>query len=126
MFAYWGPTWILGKYDMVLLEEPAYDAAKFARLNDPKQDPAGAGVAFPSIPVTVVVNSKFHKKAPQLVEFLTKYRTSNKLTSEALAYMQDNKGSTAKDAAIHFLKTKEDVWTTWVPVDVVKRVKSSL
>ena len=126
VFAYWGPSWIMGKYDLVELKEPAYDKEKWAKLNDPKQDPKGMGVAFPTVPVTVVVSTKFHKAAPQLSAFLAKYRTSNKLTSEGLVYMQEHKGATAKDAALHFLKTRDDVWTKWVPADVAQRVKASL
>ena len=126
VFAYWGPTWILGKYDMVMLDEPAYDKQKWAALNDPRQDPKGKGVAFPAVPVTVAVNAEFYKAAPTLSAFLAKYKTSNKMTSEALAYMQEHKGSTAQDAALHFLRTRPDVWTQWVPAEVAARVKASL
>ncbi|WAW09358.1 ABC transporter substrate-binding protein [Oxalobacter vibrioformis] len=126
VFAYWGPTWILGKYDMVMLEEPPFDKEKWARLINPRQSPEGAGVAFPDVSVLVVVSKKFHQQAPKLVDFLSKYRTSNKLTSDALAYMQANKGVTAKDAALHFLKTRQDIWEKWIPADVAARVKASL
>ena len=126
VFAYWGPTWILGKYDMVMLKEPPFDKAKWARLLDPSQNPEGAGVAFPDIPVLIAVSGKFHRAAPKLTDFLSKYRTSSRLTSEALAYMQTHKGATAKDAARQFLKTRPNVWQKWVPADVAARVTASL
>jgi glycine betaine/proline transport system substrate-binding protein len=113
---YWGPTWILGKYDMTMLEEPDY--TKTCWDTDKK-------CAYPMVEVTVAVHSDLHKQAPHLVEFLTKYETSGKLTSEILAYMQDNKAE-AEDAAVHFLKTKPDIWTKWVPADVAAKVTASL
>lgn len=114
---YWGPTWILGKYDMTMLEEPApyskecWDTTQVC--------------GYPVVKVTVGVHKDFHRQAPDLIEFLTNYETSQKLVSELLAYMQDNKAD-AKGAALHFLKTKQDVWTKWVPADVADRVKRSL
>lgn len=121
---YWGPTWVLGKFDMVMLDEPPYDAETWLDLvaND---NPTKA-TAYPVVEVVVGVNNEFRAAAPKLVEFLTKYETTNKLVSEALAYMQANKGATAKDAAMNFLKTKPEIWTPWVPADVASKVKAAL
>ena len=121
---YWGPTWVMGKYDMVMLEEPPYnktDWDKMATEENPK-----IAVAYPVVPVYVAVNGKFHKEAPTIVKFLGNYRTTNKMVSEALSFMQEKKGRTAKDAAMNFLKTQEKVWTKWVPADVARQVKASL
>ncbi len=121
---YWGPTWVLGKYDMVMLKEPAYEKATWLKLAETKG--ASPATAYPIVEVTVGVNTEFQKAAPKLVDFLTEYETTNKMVSEALAYMQDTKGATAEDAAANFLKTREEVWTAWVPADVVPLVKASL
>lgn len=121
---YWGPTWVLGKYDLVMLDEPEYDKETWLEMQ--KQDHPEQAVAYPLVEVVVGVNKEFAGKAPKLVEFLTNYETTNAMISEALAYMQDNKGASARDAAMNFLQTKQDVWTKWVPADVAERVKSSL
>ncbi len=113
---YWGPTWVLGQYDMTQLEEPPYSQECW----DTTQ-----ACAYPPVKVTVSVHKDFYNQAPDLVEFLKKYETSEKLTSELLAYMEDNKVE-SKDAAMHFLKTKPEVWTQWVPADVAEKVKASL
>lgn len=121
---YWGPTWVMGKYDLVMLKEPPYNKKtwdKMAVTEKPKM-----AVAYPVVKVYVSVNTKFQKQAPTLIKFLSKYSTTNKMVSEALSYMQEKKGRTAKDAAINFLKTRQDVWTKWVPADIQKRVKASL
>jgi len=121
---YWGPTWVLGKYDLVMLEEPPYNAKDWEALG--ARDDYPRAVAYPIVEVVVGVNAEFRDAAPKLVEFLTRYETTNALVSQALAYIQDNKGATAEDAARHFLKTRPDLWKKWVPAEVAARVEASL
>lgn len=113
---YWGPTWILGMYDMTMLAEPPYTEACWD---------TDKACAYPVVEVSVGVSKEFYDSAPHLVEFLTKYETSQLLTSELLAYMQDNDAE-AEEAAQYFLRTYEDLWTQWVPEDVAARIKASL
>jgi glycine betaine/proline transport system substrate-binding protein len=113
---YWEPTWIMGKYDMTLLEEPAYSEDKW---ND------GYKCAFPSVKVTVAVHKDLVQDAPEVVEFLKQYKTSSVLTSQALSYMQE-KQVEADVAAKWFLKNNEDLWSKWVPADVLSKVKAAL
>jgi len=121
---YWGPTWVLGKYDLVMLEEPPYDADDWATLSE--NDEPTVATAYPVVEVVVGANKEFAAEAPNLVEFLGKYETSNKLVSDALAFMQDQEGATAQDAALNFLRTRDDVWSAWVPDEVADRVKAAL
>ena len=121
---YWGPTWVLGQFDLVMLEEPPYNEHDWLELAKTKGN--SAPVAYPVVKVTVGVNAKFYQAAPKLVEFLTKYNTSNKLVSQALAYMQQTKGASATDAALNFLRKRPDVWEKWVPADEAGRVKRAL
>ena len=39
--------------------------------------------------------------------------------------MRENE-SDSRDAAIWFLKTREDVWTKWVPEEIVDKVKEAI
>ncbi len=100
----WEPTWALGMYDMVLLEDSAYNADDFAD---------GVG-SFPSVDVNVVVNTDFADSYPELNAFLSDYETTSAITSEALAYMQDNDDDTGELAAIYFLTNYENLWSEWV------------
>lgn len=113
---YWEPTWVTGKYDMTLLEDEEYSDEKWDN---------GYACEWPSQKVTVAVYKDLQSKAPDVVEFLKNYKTSSKLTGEALAYMQDKNVNT-KEAAKWFLKEHEDVWTKWVPDDVAAKVKEAL
>lgn len=113
---YWEPTWVMGMYDMTLLEEPAYNEEDWNN---------GYKTAFPSIKLTIAVNKTVKDNFPEITEFLEKYESSTELTNEALAYMQDN-GATSDEAAENFLKTHEDIWTQWLPEDIVEKVKEKL
>ncbi|MTI86210.1 MAG: ABC transporter substrate-binding protein [Firmicutes bacterium] len=113
---YWEPTWISGKYDITLLKEEEYSDEKWNN---------GYACEWPGTDVTIVVNSSVHEKAPEVVDFLENYKTSSKLTAEALAFMQDNDAGT-EDAAKWFLQEREDVWTSWVSEEVAQKVKESL
>jgi glycine betaine/proline transport system substrate-binding protein len=122
LFYYWGPTWLLGKYDFTRLEEPPFDQAKWDAMMD-AEHPTEA-TAYPVSKVVIGANKAFTEAAPKLAAFLTAYGSTSAATSAMLAYMEENDAS-AEDAAVHFLKTSED-WTKWVPADVAERVKASL
>ncbi len=113
---YWEPTWIMGGLDMTLLEDEPYSEELWNN---------GYACEFEAMPIAIAANAEFSERAPELAEFLSKYRTTEQLTNEALAYMKENE-TDEKEAAVWFLKNREDVWTEWVPEDVVEKVKDSL
>lgn len=113
---YWEPTWIIGKYDMTLLEEPPYNKEQWDK---------DYTTAFPAVRVTVAVNKDMSTKAPEVMDFLKNYKTSSDITSEALAYMQENNVGT-EEAAKKFLSDNKDMWKNWVPEDIAKKVEAAL
>ncbi len=113
---YWEPTWIMGKYDMTLLEDEPYSDELWDN---------GRACKFPPVRVTVVAHKDMMKKAPDVVAFLKNHKTSSKLTSEALAYMQDHDAD-ASEAAKWFLKEHEELWTKWVSEEVAQKVKAAI
>lgn len=113
---YWAPTWVLGILDMTPIEEPPYDK----KLWD-----TNYACAYPAVRVNIVVNASLQKRAPEIVEFLKKYETTQAMANKFLAYMRDKKANT-QAAAIWFLKNYEDLWTGWVPENVAKKVKTAL
>jgi len=128
LFYYWGPTWLMGQLgaQLVLLQEPPYNGAVWQALSDAKS-PADvkAATAYPTVQVVIGARKDFLDQAPAIHQFLRNYRTNAQLVSQALAYMQDTKGSAA-DAAHYFLRMHEDLWRAWVPADVAARVKARL
>lgn len=111
----WEPTWIMGLYDMVLLEDTPYSASDFA---------SGIG-AFPSVDVTVVVRTGFQADFPELYTFFSKYQTSTEITNLGLAYMQEHNVE-AYEAALWFLNNYEDLWSTWVTPEARTKILASL
>lgn len=112
---YWEPTWLTGKYELVRLQDTPYNKDTFKEGNGD----------FPAVPVTVCVTKKLGESAPDVVEFLKKYKTSSEITSKALAYMADSKASYT-DTAKWFLKNNEALWTKWVTAEQAQKVKSAL
>jgi glycine betaine/proline transport system substrate-binding protein len=123
VFYYWGPTWLLGKYEFTRLEEPAFDKAVWDEMM--ASDKPAKATAYPVSQVIIGANKKFTEEAPMLTTFLNAYTSTNDATSSALAYMRDHKAS-ADEAAQDFLKNNEETWAKWVPADVAERVKSAL
>ncbi|MDY0210790.1 MAG: glycine betaine ABC transporter substrate-binding protein [Acholeplasma sp.] len=111
----WEPTWVMGIYDLVLLEDTDYSAEKFL---------VGDG-AFPSTDVTVVVRDGFKDEHEAVYTFLSNYETSTEITNLGLAYMQENEVE-ADQAALWFLKTYESMWTTWVTEEAKTKILNSL
>ena len=117
---YWGPTWVLGAFDLVKLEEPAWSEAAWNAFNaDPARNPP---VAFPTVEVIIGANADFVEKAPEISAFLRSYETTGQMVSEALAYMQANEEVSARDAALHFIETRPDVWQQWLAPEIADRV----
>jgi glycine betaine/proline transport system substrate-binding protein len=113
---YWAPTWVLGKLDMTPIEEPAFDK---------KVWDTNYACAYPSVRVNIIVNSGLQERAPEIVEFLKKYETTQAMANKFLAYMQDEKADTQR-AALWFLRNYQELWTGWVPGKVSGKVKAAL
>ncbi len=112
---YWEPTWLMGKYDFVLLEDAPYSEADFEL----------GKTECPSVVCTVCTSNDFAKKDPEFCEFLKKYKTSSALVSEALAHMQDT-GDDTKATAEWFLKEHDDLLDSWLTADQAAKVREAL
>ena len=125
LFYYWGPTAILGKYDAVQLDLGAADPAIYACNTDPEcPEPAGK-TAYPSSPAVIGAAKWIETDAPAVAEYFSRVGLSNSQISELLVYGDENKADAAATAE-NFLKTRQDVWTTWVSPEVADKVRASL
>lgn len=123
LFYYFGPSWLLGKYDFYQLEEPPFDPALWAELTT-NPNPTQA-TAYPVSDVIIGANADFAAAAPGVIAFLETYETTNADVSASLAYMRDN-NATPEDAALWFLRENQEVWSTWAPPEVAARVIAAL
>jgi glycine betaine/proline transport system substrate-binding protein len=87
-------------------------------------EPAGV-TAYPSSPAVVGAAAWIQEEAPEIAEYFTKVGLTNAEISELLVYGDENQADAA-DTAENFLRTKQDVWTNWVPAEVADKVLAAL
>ena len=121
---YFGPTAVLGRYPMVRLGGMTHDPASWECMAKPNCKDPKANM-YPPAKVIGVATAKFAERAPDAFEFLKKVSWRNDAVNALLAW-QDEKRARADDAALHFLKTREDVWGKWVSPEVAAKVKKGL
>ena len=109
---YWEPTWLMGKYDFVLLEDEPFNEDTYLE----------GETALPEVRVTIGASNEFADNNPEFVEFLEKYETSSELTSEALAYMQDTDAD-YKTAAKWFLGENDDLLAEWLSEEDADKIR---
>lgn len=112
----WGPTWIAGALDVTALEEPAYDIEIWEE---------NYGCGWPAVDLFIAGHKDFPEKAPDVAEMFEKWKLDTATLDEVLAYMSDT-GGEPKDAAIWFLKNREDIWTGFVTDDVADSVRAAV
>ena len=113
---YWSPTWVTASYDLTLLEDIPYDEAIWEESK---------GTEFPPNDVVIAVHKDLPSQAKDVVDFLSKYESSNDATEEILKYMNENEVE-PEEAAKWWITENEDIWTTWVSEEVAKKVKATL
>ncbi len=112
----WGPTWISGALDLTVLEEPDFDEDVWNE---------NRGCAFRSTDLFIAAYKGFTDDAPDLAEMFGKWKLDTATLAEVLAYMYESGGEPA-DAAIWFLKNRENIWTKFVTADAAQKVKAAV
>ncbi len=113
---YWEPTPLLGRYDMIKLEESPYDEKTWKK---------NGGCDFPACRVLKTGNADFLNSEPEIRKFMEKYATTLALTNEALASMEEKKMIHAR-AAEEFLRSHSDLWKSWVDEGMAGKIQSAL
>ena len=133
---YWEPTWLLGVYDMVMLEEPAYNDECWAKITEISAEgvvdesladtvPAGAGCGFENITIPKAVSAGMAERNPELVSFLDTMFIGTDNLNKISAYMTENEAE-VEDAALWYFENYEDQWRSWLPEDVAEKVATAL
>jgi glycine betaine/proline transport system substrate-binding protein len=112
---YWEPTWLMGLYDFVLLEDKSFNEERFM---------IGVG-EFKSSDVTIGVHRGFFAEYPKVAPFLSRYCTSSTLTSEALSYIEQT-GSTYVETAKWFILNNEELVASWLSSDQFQTLMNAL
>ncbi len=124
---YWSPTSIIGKYDMQSVpfgvefagNEHWDDCISQEGCTDPQP------TSWIQSEVFTIVTDEFSQGNEDINEFLAARTYPGSVMGAMLVYMADEQAS-GEDAALEFLTTYEDLWTTWVPADVAAKIKAAL
>ena len=122
---YWGPTAILGKYDMTKLDEGVKhkNDTWISEINDLNVSNPGKN-KYPASTVETYVGSDMLKNKI-VMKYLTKRSFNNAMLSKILAWKESNQAE-ANETAEHFLKTEEKTWKKWVSGGAAKKIKAAL
>ncbi len=123
---YWAPTAILGKYEMVNLSFDApQDKADWDACTSQPDCPDPKVNSYPVSDVFTVVTKGFAEKAGVAMDYVKTRKWDNQTVGAVLAWMDENQG-TNEDAARYFLETYPEMWQSWLPAEVVAKVKDAL
>lgn len=124
LFYYWSPTPLLGRFKLVQLQEPPFDAQAWKTLTD-ADNPNPRPTRSLASRLSIGVSTPFQQQYPQLAQFFAKVDLPIEPLNRALAQMSENH-SAPRDVARAFLKQHPDVWRAWVPQDVADKIAATL
>lgn len=117
---YWGPTAILGRYNMVAVDMGPHDPDIHAC--NQTQDCENPGISsYPAAPVLTVVTADFAERNPDIFELVSNISFGTQELSNLLAWQADNSAS-AEEAAVYFLTQNKDTWEGWVNDAAVEKL----
>jgi glycine betaine/proline transport system substrate-binding protein len=126
---YWAPTAPIGRYNMQMMDFGVPFAGSenwdgcIAKAEQDCADPKPS--SWTQSEVHTIVTTNFKDQASEAMDYFANRIFPGPVMGKMLVYMDDNQAQ-GSDAAIEFLLSYEDVWTTWVTPEVAAKVKSSL
>jgi glycine betaine/proline transport system substrate-binding protein len=109
---YWGPTAVLGRYNMVAVDMGPH-IADIHECNQTQDCATPGKSAYPAAPVLTVVTSDFAERNPEVFDLVSNISFGTQELSNLLAWQADNSAS-AEEAAVYFLTQNADTWKSWV------------
>jgi glycine betaine/proline transport system substrate-binding protein len=109
---YWAPTSVLGKYPMVEVEMPDYEAD--IHTCNGLEDCATPGLSsYPVSNVVTAVTPSFVEREPEAAALMANVSITNAQMGEVLAWQESNEAS-YEEAAVYFLTNYQDTWSAWI------------
>jgi glycine betaine/proline transport system substrate-binding protein len=126
---YWAPTAPIGRFGMKMMDfgVPFAGAENWdgciAKAEQDCADPKPS--SWTESEVHTVVTTNFKDQASTAMDYFAKRIYPGDVMGKMLVYMDDNQAQ-GSDAAIEFLTSYEDVWTSWVTPEIAAKVKASM
>lgn len=109
---YWAPTSVLGSYPMVKVETAPYDEA--AHSCNASEDCGTPTLSdYPRADVVTTATAEFVAREPDVAELMRNMSFTNAQMNEILAW-QEAQGASYEEAAVYFLTSYKDVWSSWI------------
>ena len=124
LFYYWNPTPLMGRYKLVRLQEPPFDANAWATLTDASNPNPQGSQSLPA-KLSIGVSKAFRDGYPDLVRVFEQVDLPIQRLNQALANMSE-KRTPPREAALAFLRDNREVWKAWLPADIAAKVEASL
>ena len=124
LFYYWNPTPLMGRYKLIRLQEPPFDAQAWATLTDAGNPNPKGSRSLPA-KLSIGVSKAFRDGYPDLVAVFEQVDLPIDRLNKALAVMSE-KRTPPREAAQTFLRDNPEVWKAWLPADVANKVEGSL
>ena len=124
LFYYWNPTPLMGRYKLIRLQEPPFDAQAWATLTDAGNPNPKGSRSLPA-KLSIGVSKAFRDGYPDLVTVFEQVDLPIDRLNKALAVMSE-KRTPPREAALTFLRDNPEVWKAWLPAEVATKVEGSL
>lgn len=108
----YGPTAVLGRYNMVAVDMGPHDAETHA-CNQTVDCKTPGKSSYPAAPVLTVVTADFAERNPEVFELVSNISFTSDELSQLLAWQADNSAS-SEEAAVHYLTENKEKWQAWV------------
>ncbi len=127
---YWEPTWLLGLYDYVRLEEPEYDEeiwADIERVMHGEMDISelDEACAYKEHAINKGIHKSLKERAPEVVEFLDEMHVGDEPLNETMAIME-TENLEDMEAAFYYFENYQEKWRSWLPDEIEERVEAAL
>jgi ABC-type proline/glycine betaine transport system permease subunit/ABC-type proline/glycine betaine transport system substrate-binding protein len=124
LFYYWSPSAIAGKLKLKRLDEPPYNDACWKDLTS-RNGRHNQGCTAPPADIAWGVSARFASQNPEITAALARATVPLDLLNANLVAIVD--GHAAPEAqAEAFLKTRPDLWRSWVSSGAAQRIEASL
>lgn len=114
----------MGRYKLVRLQEPPFDANAWATLTDASNPNPQGSQSLPA-KLSIGVSKAFRDGYPDLVRVFEQVDLPIQRLNQALANMSE-KRTPPREAALAFLRDNREVWKAWLPADIAAKVEASL
>ncbi len=124
LFYYWSPASLMGKYKLVQLQEPAYNAKCWDTIRDIKVKDVCPS-ATPNTKLTVGVSTAFANSNPGALTVLDKVQLTPEQINGAVLQMTERKAS-SDVVSREFMKANPGIWQKWVSSEAAAKITAAL